>query len=112
MQPTNRDKEAVRAEWARSGFSCELWIDPPNQVWHDFQHDVDEMVLLLEGESQIEMDGRTVRLQAGDEMRIPAGTKHTVRNCGEGPARWLHGYATAEAPGAGAAGHAMDEARR
>ena len=28
----------------------------------------------------------------GDEIRIPAGTRHTVRNCGEGPARWLHGY--------------------
>ncbi|MEO6594976.1 MAG: cupin domain-containing protein, partial [Planctomycetota bacterium] len=72
-------------------------IDPPNQIWHDFQHDVDELVILLEGESQIEMDGRTVRLLPGDEMRIPAGTKHTVRNCGEGPARWLHGYCSADA---------------
>lgn len=92
MQQTKTTKEAVGAEWARRGFSCELWIDPPSQVWHDFLHDVDELVLLLEGDCQIEMEGRTLRLHAGDELTIPAGTRHTVRNCGGGPARWLHGY--------------------
>jgi mannose-6-phosphate isomerase-like protein (cupin superfamily) len=88
------DKEGVRVEWARRGFSCEIWIDPPDQVWHDFQHDVDEIVFLLEGDCQIEMADRTLRLHTGDELLIPAGTRHTVRNCGEGPARWLHGYRT------------------
>lgn len=94
MQPTKIDKEGVRAQWAGRGFSCELWIDPPDQVWHDFLHDVDELVLLLEGDCQIEMEGRTVRLHTGDELMIPAGTRHTVRNCGERAARWLHGYRT------------------
>ncbi len=92
MQQTKTTKEAVGADWARRGFSCELWIDPPSQVWHDFLHDVDEVVFLLEGDCQVEMDGRTVRLHGGDELLIPAGTRHTVRNCGEGAARWLHGY--------------------
>lgn len=92
MQPANTDWSAVREHWARLGFSCELWIDPPSQVWHDFVHDVDELVLLLDGECQIEMAGRTVRLQRGAELRIPAGTRHTVRNCGTTPAKWLHGY--------------------
>jgi mannose-6-phosphate isomerase-like protein (cupin superfamily) len=84
--------DQVRADWAARGFTCELWIDPPDQIWHDFQHEVDEFVLLLEGDCQIEMEGRTVRLHTGDELLIPAGVRHTVRNCGEGPARWLHGY--------------------
>ena len=92
MQPTKIEIEQVRADWANRGYSCELWIDPPEQIWHDFQHDVDELVLLLEGQSQIDFDGRTVALQPGDELLIPAGTRHTVRNCGAGPARWLHGY--------------------
>lgn len=94
MQLKRIDKDGVRVHWARRGFTCELWIDPPEQVWHDFLHDVDEIVLLLEGECQIEMEGRTVRLHGGDELLIPAGTRHTVRNCGEGAARWLHGYRT------------------
>jgi mannose-6-phosphate isomerase-like protein (cupin superfamily) len=95
MQPTNATRQAVSAAWASRGFSCELWIDPPSQVWHDFLHDVDEVVFLLEGDCQIEMGGRTLRLQGGDELLIPAGTRHTVRNCGDRPARWLHGYRTA-----------------
>ncbi|MBM4059723.1 MAG: cupin domain-containing protein [Planctomycetes bacterium] len=88
------ERPQVRAEWATHGFTCELWVDPPDQVWHDFQHDVDERVLLLEGEIQVEMPGRTVRLLPGDELEIPAGTRHTVRNCSRGLARWLHGYRT------------------
>lgn len=92
MQPTKIHLDSVRAEWASRGYTCELWIDPPDQVWSNFEHDVDELVLLLEGTCQIELGGRTVRMQAGDEMTIPAGLRHTVRNCGTGPARWLHGF--------------------
>lgn len=88
------ERPQVRADWAMRGFTCELWVDPPDQVWHDFQHDVDERVLLLEGEIQVEMPNRTVRLLPGDELEIPAGTRHTVRNCSGGPARWLYGYRT------------------
>ena len=48
--------------------------------------------MLLDGECQVDMVGRTVLMQTGDELLIPAGTRHTVRNCGDRPARWLHGY--------------------
>jgi mannose-6-phosphate isomerase-like protein (cupin superfamily) len=101
MQPTKNHREGVQANWARRGFTCELWIDPPNQVWHDFEHDVDELVFLLEGTCQIELPDRTVRMHAGDELVIPAGTRHTVRNCGDGPARWLHGYPCSESAQSG-----------
>lgn len=92
MQPTKPHLDSVHADWASRGYTCELWIDPPGQVWHDFEHDVDEVVFLLEGTCQIELDGNAVRMQAGDELMIPARTRHTVRNTGDGPARWLHGY--------------------
>lgn len=98
MLNDNLDRAAVQRRWAADGYSCEVWIDAPNQVWHDFQHDVDEVVLLLEGESTIEMLGRTIQLVAGDQLQIPAGTRHTVRNTGNGPARWLHGYRSAHRP--------------
>jgi len=92
MQPPKIDRDAVRTDWAQKGYSCGLWIDPPHQVWHDFQHDVDETILLLEGEIQVEMSGKTLRILVGDELQIPAGTKHTVRNCSGKQARWLYGY--------------------
>jgi mannose-6-phosphate isomerase-like protein (cupin superfamily) len=92
MTPRKIDLESLREAWSRRGYSCEVWIDPPGQVWHDFVHDVDELVQLVEGTCQIEMNERCLRLEAGDELLIPAHTRHTVRNCGEGPARWLHGF--------------------
>ncbi len=96
MHTSKIDREGHRRAWADRGFSCDLWVDPPSQVWHDFLHDVDELVLLLEGECHIQFPDRLVRVHAGDELLIPAGTRHTVRNTGTGPARWLHGYRVRE----------------
>ncbi|MEC8652475.1 MAG: cupin domain-containing protein [Planctomycetota bacterium] len=85
-------QQKIQSSWYERGFSCELWIDPPEQVRRDFRHDVDELVLLVDGLAQIELGGKVVKMQPGDEMTIPAGIRHTVRNCGAGPARWLHGF--------------------
>jgi mannose-6-phosphate isomerase-like protein (cupin superfamily) len=92
MQPTRVDRDVVSTDWACRGYSCELWVDPPDRVWHDFQHEVDLLLLLLQGAIQIELPDRTVRLEVGDEIAIPAHTRFTIRHAGEHPARWLHGY--------------------
>jgi hypothetical protein len=31
-------------------------------------------------------------MHPGEELSVPAGTRHTVRNCNGHPARWLRGY--------------------
>jgi mannose-6-phosphate isomerase-like protein (cupin superfamily) len=86
------NREQVQRDWAERGFSCELWVDPPNTVWADFLHDEDELVLLLEGSLLLEMRGQALRLEPGDEVLIPKGAQHTVRTLGDGAARWLYGY--------------------
>jgi mannose-6-phosphate isomerase-like protein (cupin superfamily) len=88
-------KDQVQRDWADRGFSCDLWVDPPGAVWEDFVHDEDELMLLLDGTLLLEMDGRVLRLEPGDEVVIPAGTRHTVRNAGNGTTRWLYGYRAA-----------------
>ncbi len=93
MQPkTMVNRGAVAEEWARRGYSCELWVDPPDRVWSDFVHEADLLLLLLEGVIQVELPDRTVRLQVGDELDIPADTRFTLRHAGDQPASWLHGY--------------------
>lgn len=84
--------EEVRRNWAQRGFSCELWIDPPGQVWRNFVHATDELVMPVEGRIELEFGGRVVRPAIGEEVFIPAGAVHTVRNVGAGEARWLYGY--------------------
>ena len=86
------DESLVEREWRARGFSCGLWIDPPGQVWADFVHAVDELVMVVEGDVEFEVDGNVCRPSAGEELFIPARARHTVRNVGRGESRWLYGY--------------------
>jgi quercetin dioxygenase-like cupin family protein len=82
----------IRSQWTQRGYSFEYWIDPPGQVWRDFKHDVDELVTLIEGEIEIELEGRRLRPRVGEEVTIPAGARHTVMNTGDAANRWCFGY--------------------
>lgn len=86
------DRRAIERDWRGRGFNCRLWVDPLGQVWEDYVHSVDELVLVLQGTLEVEVGGQTRRLSAGDELFISAHQSHTVRNVGESEARWLYGY--------------------
>jgi quercetin dioxygenase-like cupin family protein len=87
-----KNQQDVAKEWSARGFSCELWIDPPGQRWEDFVHSTDELVLVLEGELEFEINGEIFHPERGGELYIPAGAVHSVRNIGGSTARWLYGY--------------------
>ena len=89
---TTIDRDAVAANWRERGFSCGLWVDSPGQVWADFVHDTDEVVMVIEGDVEFEIGGKSFRPAPGEELLIPAGTSHTVRNPGKTESRWLYGY--------------------
>ena len=90
--PLASDIARVEANWLSRGFSCQVWTDPPGQVWADFVHNVDEVVMTIEGEVEFEFGGKTIRPRPGEELMIPAGASHTVRNVGSSTSRWLFGY--------------------
>jgi len=96
---TTVDRHAVAADWRRRGFSCGLWVDPPGQVWADFVHDTDEVVMIVEGKVEFEIGGVIHQPQPGEELLIAAGTRHTVRNLGVTESRWLYGYGREKAAG-------------
>ncbi|GIX48889.1 MAG: hypothetical protein KatS3mg131_3100 [Candidatus Tectimicrobiota bacterium] len=86
------DEAAIRRDWAQRGFSCEVWSDPPGRAWENFVHDVDELLMLVAGELEVALPDRTWRPRPGEEVWIPAGVRHSVRNVGSTPNRWLYGY--------------------
>ena len=88
--PLNPDQ--IAADWKSRGFSCELWTDPPGQRWENFTHATDEVVIVLEGEMEFEVEGDITHPHAGEEFMIPAGAVHSARNIGSTTARWLFGY--------------------
>ena len=51
---TEMNQEAIRKDWNERGFSFGIFRDPPGQVWADFVHQTDELVVLTEGEIEVE----------------------------------------------------------
>ena len=86
------DPQQIEADWAARGFSCELWTDPPGRRWEDFAHATDELVIVLEGEMEFEVEGEVHHPQPNEELLIPAGAIHSARNIGSRTSRWLYGY--------------------
>jgi quercetin dioxygenase-like cupin family protein len=85
-------REQIAADWAARGFSCELWTDPPGQRWENFAHATDELVIVLQGAMEFEIEGQVHHPEPGVELLIPAATVHSARNIGSTTARWLYGY--------------------
>ncbi len=86
------DKVRVEKDWQARGFSCGIWTDSPGQVWKDFSHTTDELVMLIDGKIQLEFSGKTIVPSVGEEILIPAGVSHTVKNIGHTDNRWFYGY--------------------
>jgi cupin 2 domain-containing protein len=86
------DHEHVKSNWTQRGFSFGIWTDPPGQRWENFTHDTDEIVMVIDGNVEFEIGGEIHHPRTGDELLIPAGVVHSVRNLGESTAHWLYGY--------------------
>jgi len=86
------DHEHVKSNWTQRGFTFGIWTDPPGQRWENFTHDTDEIVMVVDGNVEFEIGGKIHRPRPGDELLIPAGVVHSVRNIGASTAHWLYGY--------------------
>jgi len=84
--------EQIKKDWNSRGYSFGIFKDPPGQVWADFVHKTDELVVLAEGEIEIEIEGKSQQPPIGKEIFIPAKSKHTVRNVGKTNNSWYFGY--------------------
>ena len=53
------NQEQIKKDWDSRGYSFGIFKDPPGQVWADFVHKTDEIVVLAEGEIEIEIVGKS-----------------------------------------------------
>jgi mannose-6-phosphate isomerase-like protein (cupin superfamily) len=86
------DQAAVAVDWRARGYSCGTFIDPPGQCWEGFLHDCNELVTVVEGRLEMVVAGETVTMGPGDEVFIPKGALHSVRNIHHDTSVWLYGY--------------------
>ena len=64
--------DLIKQYWHLRGYSFSVFREPPSQVWADFVHRTDELVVLAEGEIEVEIEGKAERVQIGQMVFIPA----------------------------------------
>ena len=89
-QPVSAD--AVAADWRGRGYSCGPFVDTPGRAWNDFVHATNELVTVVEGCLAMTIGDTQLIARPGDEMFIPKGARHSVKNVHDGTTRWLFGY--------------------
>ena len=82
----------IKEDWRSRGYSFGVFQDLPKQVWANFVHKADKLVLLAEGEIEVEIEGKAYRPEIGEEVFIPANASHTFRNIGFKGNVWYYGY--------------------
>jgi mannose-6-phosphate isomerase-like protein (cupin superfamily) len=88
--PVNRG--AIAMAWRAQGYSCDLFVDPPGRAWIDFVHASNELLAVAEGRLEITIGDAIFVAEPGDEIFIPRGARHSVRNVYSSSTRWLYGY--------------------
>jgi mannose-6-phosphate isomerase-like protein (cupin superfamily) len=84
--------EEVAEDWRVRGYDCRPFTDPPGQEWNGFVHSTNELVTVIDGRLRMTVGDQTVQLEPGDELFIPRGATHSVKNISPGTTRWLFGY--------------------
>jgi mannose-6-phosphate isomerase-like protein (cupin superfamily) len=90
------DVEKLVAEYEKKGFKCELSTTSPHENWtsEDKGHEADEIYILLEGELEFGLQGKTYRPNIGEVFTVPAHQPHTFKNPGNTVSRyyWIYDY--------------------
>ncbi|MFO0697724.1 MAG: cupin domain-containing protein [Nitrospira sp.] len=90
--PPSLDRAQVALDWSQRGYSCDVFTDPPGREWNDFVHAANELVTVMEGKLRLTIGKAEILAEPGDEVFIPKGVLHSVKNLSSSSAYWLYGY--------------------
>jgi len=86
------EKAYVEQDWNNRGYSCDWFVDPPGREWNNFVHGCNELITVVEGKLEMAIKDEKFIVQPGDEVFIPEGALHSVKNIHRDTTRWLYGY--------------------
>jgi mannose-6-phosphate isomerase-like protein (cupin superfamily)/heme-degrading monooxygenase HmoA len=75
-------------------------IHAKSGIGHHFHHNIEEMYVLLSGEAEFTVNGRTSRLKAPVAVPCKMGDSHAIHNPTSEPLRWLN-FAVSQRKGQG-----------
>jgi len=65
-------------------------INAKSGIGHHFHHTIEEMYVLLNGEAEFTINGRTSKIKAPAIVPCKMGDAHAIYNSSKGPVRWLN----------------------
>ena len=65
-------------------------IEPKSGIGHHFHHNIEEMYLLLNGEAEFTVNGRTSKIKAPAIVPCKMGDSHAIYNASGERVRWLN----------------------
>jgi mannose-6-phosphate isomerase-like protein (cupin superfamily) len=65
-------------------------IPPGAGIGHHFHNVVEEMFVILDGEAQFTIDGRTASVKGPAGVLCRTGHSHAIYNAGPGPVQWMN----------------------
>ncbi len=78
-------ESAMRRRLESLGYVVTRYVYPPGTFFPDHTHAVDKIDGVLSGRFRMTMGGRTVVLEAGDMLHVPAGAVHSAEVVGDEP---------------------------
>lgn len=77
-------------------------IAPKSGIGHHFHHNIEEMYVILNGEAEFTINGRTAKIKAPAIVPCKMGDSHAIYNSSNEPIRWMN-YAVSREKGMGGA---------
>lgn len=68
---------------------AEATVEPGEATTRHYHAESEEIYYVVAGQGELEIDGETRVVRAGDAALIPPGARHTIRALGDAPLRLL-----------------------
>jgi mannose-6-phosphate isomerase-like protein (cupin superfamily) len=78
----NKDFRRVAATGPHSQVVL-MCLQPGEAIGEDVHDDTDQIFIVAKGEGEAELAGAPRRLEKGEVLLVPAGTRHDIRNTGK-----------------------------
>ncbi len=86
---TERDgplsEQAMQEKLEALGYGVARYVYPPGTYFPDHTHEIDKLDAVLSGRFRMTILNESAILEAGDSLRVPAGTVHSAEVIGDEP---------------------------
>ncbi len=86
--------EKLKAEYQKKGFKCEITTSEPGEDWDSQEegHEAEEVYILLEGELELSLGGKTYRPAVGEVFVVPPHEPHNFKSNKFSRYYWIYDY--------------------